>query len=198
MKDTVSDAKIYLRRVAANSSELSSNNHFLLLFDLFTGHLRYAEDYLSTATELSEEADVAEIRLKRALLQLETIFPLQSAYTSASDPKKLKIIRDRHARAAWEGVLRNRAAPWVRLVDAERALRFPLPLLPHLRPVLDFPTDSIITVFKWNMFTSAFGPWNQLKQNFERFVVRGKHFFGFINRSHAEHLLLGNPPKSVL
>jgi hypothetical protein len=196
--ETAQESRELLRIALARSSELSSDPFFMMLLEYHVKQIELAAAYFETALELTEEADLVELRLKRSLAQMQKTFRLvggKRKETQASDPAR--VIADREARQAWRRAAKRTNKYWVKTSDFVQRLGWANEHLPLLTQVLDFPMEGFVTPFKWHTFTALFGPWDLLKRNFARYVAGGG-FCGYIGRTRAERLLAPLPPKIVL
>jgi hypothetical protein len=196
LAETTQDMRSHLQRVLVQSAELSAKPFFMMMLEFHARQVDLASVYFESMVELTEEADLVEIRLRRSLIQMEKTFRLGSAKKhNVSDPSRL--IGDREARKSWRSMTKRRKVPWISVEELATRLDWPAEQVPLLNIVLDFPLDGFVTPYKWNAFVSLFGPWRSIKQNFVRFVVGGG-FVGFMGRGRAERLLAPLPPKTVL
>jgi len=118
------------------------------------------------------------------------------------------VIQDEYARQIWE----SEFGPEVFYVTYDRFLLFlshrglvteeqmPDSEMYHLylRYFLNFPSDNVVSTYKWHQFVRLFGPPQQLATNFGT-IVSGQGFLGLINRIRAYEILTLTPqPRSVL
>ena len=191
LAQTLLDEQTWLRTVARQATELSSSSFFLMMFNLHVGHVRT----VLIGLEDRKWKELGNWSLARSLRQMQVLFPQSDLSEGKMD--FARIIRDRDARSFWTKALGSRTNPCLTFDSLASALRWSPRLIKSLKTVLDFPTDGIITPYKWYVFSSVFGPWKSVKANFERFVLGGG-FAGCIGRKHCEDILRKLPLKSVI
>lgn len=193
-KETLEEIRNFLRLVRSRSSDLASNASFLLFYTSLEYRLETALYTLRTTRRVSQSLDLVEFSLRRSFLQLASTFPLEHGRWSPKHSYS-SIISDKHAKSLWKSMA-GANKPWISFKKASS--QFSPRFTPFLRIILDFPSDHYISAFKWNAFTSSFGPFSHIERNINRFMFGPGGFCGFINRAHAERILMDSPKKSVL
>lgn len=199
-RETLLDIQSYMRLISSNVVDASMQPPFLRLFALVGHRLRAALKVLKAVRILSQDLDLVEFALRRSFLQVQATYPFTTRCVpmqTFSAVSFATIIADKKARIVWEAMVAHRKTPWVSAHKAAMRLGLHSALTPHILLALDFPTDHIVTPFKWNAFMTAFGPFDHLEANITRFVAN-RGFCGFINRAHAERLLAHANIKTVL
>jgi len=132
--------------------------------------------------------DIFELTLRRYLQQLQWMFPrsgCSSPVSRLADPK---------ARKAWESSFGTACYvsfnEFVRMIQEQVCATYASneKFLQFLQYFINFPSDDIITVYKWNQLICLFGPFDDFGPNFYR-VALGRGFLGLINRVQAQEIL---------
>eukprot|EP01104_Vermistella_antarctica_P011965 TRINITY_DN338_c0_g1_i1.p1 TRINITY_DN338_c0_g1~~TRINITY_DN338_c0_g1_i1.p1 ORF type:complete len:498 (+),score=120.75 TRINITY_DN338_c0_g1_i1:425-1918(+) len=149
--------------------------------------------------------DVFELTLRRALDQLQWLFPVGQLPSYKPESK----IESCEAREAWIAAFGigtyivhfdsfvsqviEKTPSYKRLTTEEMAKA-----LLFLRYFIDFPSDDMITPYNWNQLVRLFGPYEHFVENFLS-IALGGGFLGLINRIQAQEILLLNPsPRAVV
>mmetsp|Transcript_25633 Transcript_25633/g.35551 ORF Transcript_25633/g.35551 Transcript_25633/m.35551 type:complete len:384 (-) Transcript_25633:444-1595(-) len=146
--------------------------------------------------------DIFELKLRGLLEELSALFPLSAPLATPAD-----VISDTDARVMW---LRCFGADTY-LVDFKNFLivlnqqkilddqdpNYHTQVL-FLRYFINFPSDDVVTPYKWGVLMSLFGPFSAFSANFSK-IVSGRGFLGLINRIQAyETLTLTHKPRTLL
>jgi len=193
--------KFHLQQIAPLSKKFSTKPFCVILATLIQTMEEAAKILQQIANgeaQMTINFDVLELSVRRALIQLREMFPLND------DPKSERIIkipslliRDVKAAVVWELAV-GRTVPLCsyNYFMKNVLLKYFQSSNPQIGNkmnsffsyFLNFPRDNIITTFKWHVFISLFGPFDHFMDNFENYVL-GKGFCGFINRLYAKQIL---------
>jgi len=159
---------------------------------------------LSKQSVITPNFDIFELILRRYLQQLKWMFPIGKVEFPPS-----KLIADQKAREVWEHyvgedkyfinfdefydlvvseeIKKIVSGPW----DKKRFKQF-------YSYFVNFPDDSLMSTYKWNLLMKLFGPFDSFGLNFSK-VAFGQGFVGLVNRIQAQEILtLQYEKKSVL
>jgi hypothetical protein len=149
----------------------------------------------------TENFDIYEMTMKRACDELRCMIPLFPRKGDPSDATAppghpSEIIRDRSACDAWMKMFGTKAfvgfEEFRAVISADKTfqcLAIDEELFSDLlRYVLDFPRCGIVTTYRFDVFTTMFGPMHSLAENFSSLVL-SHGFVGFVNMIQAEEIL---------
>lgn len=151
----------------------------------------------------TENFDIFEMKMRGYYQEINTFFPLE--FQSDSLPLASSIIEDERARELWikhfgENCYMTTFGEFLKMISEEQickielenssneeedqCLRFKL----FLKYFLNFPSDDMVTPFKWNQLIRLFGPFDGFCENFLSNVT-SRGFLGLINRIKAYEIL---------
>ena len=156
-------------------------------------------------SSMTANFDIFELKLRGHLDELKSMFPIGDS-SVVYNPSF--VIADEGARCAWlrhfgpnvymvpfekflsmleaEGIVASNASP-----ARERFVLF-------LRYFVNFPSDDLVTAYKWSVLIRLFGPFECFSQTFSEVVAR-RGFLGLVNRIKAYEMLTMHPqPRSLL
>jgi len=151
---------------------------------------------------LTDSFEIFELTLRRYLEQFRRMFPIGGGVVPP-----LSVIEDLQARAIWA---RQCGADkyFVRFSHFEREVIVPqfgqcssvsksADFQAFLRYMVNFPADDMVTVYKWNLLTRLFGPYEKFTENFSK-ICLGRGFLGLINRIKAREILAVQGKDTIL
>jgi hypothetical protein len=148
---------------------------------------------------ITSNFDIFELKLLGYLDELNGLFPLEGP-----TPSPLDVISDPLLRDIWKSYFGEvhfiNFEKFLYMLDSEgivpRESESYETIVKYLRYFLNFPSDDVITTFKFNHFSRLFGPDN-FSDNFQR-IVSTRGFLGLINRIQAYEILKERYPYSLL
>lgn len=148
------------------------------------GQLRVADNF-----------DVFELKMRGYLQEIEALFPKGSVVNTIPSPNSL--INEELPREMWikhfgssryfisfEELLVMLESEEVCHYDKDEYERFKM----FLKYFMNFPSDDLISPFKWNQIIHLFGPFDNFCINFMETVTK-RGFLGLINRVKAYEIL---------
>ncbi|KAH3767116.1 hypothetical protein Pelo_992 [Pelomyxa schiedti] len=155
--------------------------------------------------------DIFELTLRRYYEELKVMIPLpvtdrvtSTSYgidssSPAQDDPRLAVLNDKISRDLWrENIGRECYAHFDTFYNKLIVATFPTVsdnprFRDHLRHYLNFPTDNLLTVYRFHVLVALFGPVRDIAKNFETYVL-GQGFLGLINMIKAEEILRKERP----
>ena len=159
---------------------------------------------------ITENFDIFELKLRGYLEEIRSFFPLHtdSCHSNSllcpSIISPSSVISNEEAKAAWLRSFGNvyyvNFDQFVKMIECEVAgpeTKFSDSMKLHLRYLVNFPMDDVITAFKFNQLICLFGS-NDFMQNFQQ-ITETTGFCGLINRIQACEILNESPhPRPIL
>ena len=176
--------------------EIKDLSTFQELFGVITSRmadiLKMMKRIEKMESTITNNFDIFELKLRGYLEELKALFPLEGP-----PQPPLSLIADTESRFVWAKAF-GENMPFVTfdkflgMLEAERIFERTSELYPravsYLRYFVSFPSDDLITTFKWNQLTRLFGPFDNFVYNFQQ-IVTGRGFLGLINRIQAYEIL---------
>ncbi|KAL6056733.1 Villin headpiece domain containing protein [Balamuthia mandrillaris] len=202
----------YFSAIAGNEPQTPEFVHLLAILNKSLLETRQSLEQISSGQmQLNDQFDIFELTLRRYYEQFKAMFPTPEDQ-KASKPllSASHLIQDRKARRLWEecvgpdDLLIDFETFFNKVFEEKSNLQEKVPnagdrqqLHHHLTHFLNFPKDDTVTTYKWDLLTRLFGPYDDLLDNFLRFVL-GQGFLGLINRIKAEEILKSHRKKVLI
>ena len=150
--------------------------------------------------------DIFELTLRRYQCQLTQMFPPPPQRTQIVSNPSL-IITDPAAKQIWEQSF-GHYCYFVsfetferdivqKQIFTENKVSDPVLFVKYLRYFLNFPSDNMVTTYKWNSLTTLFGPFREFARNFSTYAL-AHGFLGLTNRINAYEILTLKHTRRVL
>jgi hypothetical protein len=164
---------------------------FMRLHDVYN----IVNRYLHGEIAITSNFDIFELKMRGYLQELRALFPLDSTVEILPMPSSL--ILEQEPRDMWIKHFGGEKyfisfEEYVKMLEDEEMCQFGEERYEtfkmFLKYFLNFPSDELISPYKWNSLLRLFGPFDRFCENFMNIVTK-RGFLGLINRVEAYEIL---------
>lgn len=172
---------------------------FSILLGSIYEKLHIIQNTIKQMTPQTEQLfDIFELSIKKAFYEISTLFPIESEKFKYNFSEH---IHDNIAQHVWDTQFGKTCIviefkKFINVIVSTWNNGTSEVFIKHIEYLFNFPKDDIITVYRFNLMSCLFGPYNNISDNLHNWVIRkNSGFVGYMNIVGADKILTNLLPQ---